>query len=343
MEKRSFNIAEFRFLSKRDRDRPDNEDELDEENEDDEDEDRQLASGYASVYNSMSEDLGGFREIIAPTAFQRSLSEARNGDANIYAYWAHDAAQPIGSTRSKTLSLNSDDKGLAFTLDPERLNTMQSKALQAGDMRMSFGFVVPAGGDSWTPDYSVRTIHDVQLMEVSPVTEPAYSATSAGMRSLADTAEARASMARAKEDRAAAEKLIGEVGPEIVSLPSGSTATFEAGPLTRAAEDKPYGDVKYADPKNGKYPIDTEEHIRAAWNYIHHPNNADEYTAAEAEEIKSNIIAAWKKVIDPKGPPSAEEKSHTDTQTEHSNKYDSSEVRLSLMRKILSSISKTSF
>ena len=37
---------------------------------------------------------------------------------------------------------------------------------------------------------------------------------------------------------------------------------------------KPYGDVKYADPKNGKYPIDTAEHAKAAWAYINMPKNA---------------------------------------------------------------------
>lgn len=66
-----------------------------------------------------------------------------------------------------------------------------------------------------------------------------------------------------------------------------------------------YGDVAFADPTNKKYPIDTEEHIRAAWNYIHHPANADKYTAAEADAIKRRIIAAWKDMIDSAGPPGA--------------------------------------
>jgi hypothetical protein len=64
---------------------------------------------------------------------------------------------------------------------------------------------------------------------------------------------------------------------------------------------KPYGDVEYADPKNGKYPIDTEEHIRAAWNYINKGNAEGDVPA-----IKAKIIAAWKKKIDPAGPPSAQ-------------------------------------
>ena len=63
---------------------------------------------------------------------------------------------------------------------------------------------------------------------------------------------------------------------------------------TKAA--KPYGDVKYADPKNGKYPIDTEEHIRAAWSYINMPKNASQYplNGVSLSEVKDRIRAAMK-------------------------------------------------
>jgi hypothetical protein len=65
-----------------------------------------------------------------------------------------------------------------------------------------------------------------------------------------------------------------------------------------------YGNVPFADPTNKKYPIDTEEHIRAAWNYINKPENAGKYPSGVAE-IKARIVAAWKRVIDKAGPPSA--------------------------------------
>ncbi|MCP9496550.1 MAG: hypothetical protein MSG64_19075 [Pyrinomonadaceae bacterium MAG19_C2-C3] len=44
-----------------------------------------------------------------------------------------------------------------------------------------------------------------------------------------------------------------------------------------------YGDVEFANPVNNKYPIDTPEHIRAAWSYINHKDNAAKY---ETEEVK---------------------------------------------------------
>jgi hypothetical protein len=55
-----------------------------------------------------------------------------------------------------------------------------------------------------------------------------------------------------------------------------------------------YGDVKFADPVNNKYPIDTPEHVRAAWSYINHEDNAAKYDSDEVELIKKRIKAAAK-------------------------------------------------
>jgi Mu-like prophage I protein len=62
-----------------------------------------------------------------------------------------------------------------------------------------------------------------------------------------------------------------------------------------AADKKPYGDVEYADTKDGKYPIDTAEHTRAAWSYINMPKNQKGYSPTELAAIKSKIKAAAKK------------------------------------------------
>lgn len=63
------------------------------------------------------------------------------------------------------------------------------------------------------------------------------------------------------------------------------------------ADKKPYGDVTYADPKNGKYPIDTEEHARAAWSYINQDKNASQYpmNGVTLAEVKTRIKTACKK------------------------------------------------
>jgi hypothetical protein len=55
-----------------------------------------------------------------------------------------------------------------------------------------------------------------------------------------------------------------------------------------------YGDTRFADPTNKKYPIDTPGRIKAAWAYIHQPSNAAKYSAAERRTIQSRIRKAAK-------------------------------------------------
>jgi hypothetical protein len=57
-----------------------------------------------------------------------------------------------------------------------------------------------------------------------------------------------------------------------------------------------YGDVEFADPVNHKYPIDTEEHVRAAWSYINHKDNAAKYDKDDLETIRNRIKKAAKKL-----------------------------------------------
>lgn len=59
--------------------------------------------------------------------------------------------------------------------------------------------------------------------------------------------------------------------------------------------EREYGDVQFADPTNNKYPIDSAEHVRAAWSYINHKDNAAKYEADEVETIKNRIKRAAKK------------------------------------------------
>jgi hypothetical protein len=56
-----------------------------------------------------------------------------------------------------------------------------------------------------------------------------------------------------------------------------------------------YGDVEFADPTNHKYPIDDAEHVRAAWSYINHKDNAAKYDRDEVKAIKERIKRAAKK------------------------------------------------
>jgi len=63
----------------------------------------------------------------------------------------------------------------------------------------------------------------------------------------------------------------------------------------QSQDSKPYGEVEYADPVNGKYPIDTEEHVRKAWSFINQEKSAAEYSEAELAKVKDCIKAACEK------------------------------------------------
>ena len=140
-------------------------------------------SGYAAVFNSDSEPLP-FIERIAPGAFAKSL-KSRN---NIRMYMNHDSSMLLGTTRSKTVRLAEDSKGLFVDADLPDTSVGRdlSVLMQRGDVdSMSFGFTVPQGGDRWSDDGSRRELRQIRLFEVSVVTGfPAYAATSASVRSL---------------------------------------------------------------------------------------------------------------------------------------------------------------
>lgn len=150
--------------------------------------------GYAAVFNSRSEDLGGFRETILPGAFTRSLNAAANGSADIRMFWNHDTNRVLASTKAKTLRLSQDDRGLIAeaTLPGTSDGRDMAELIRRGDVRtMSFGFTVPqkasdgGRGDEWSADRKDRTLREVRLAEVSPITAwAAYEATSTSVRHL---------------------------------------------------------------------------------------------------------------------------------------------------------------
>lgn len=139
--------------------------------------------GYAARFNSPSEPIGGkFVEYIAPGAFTRSI-KTRGYDVKLL--WNHDTSQVLGSTRSGTLTLVEDANGLLAraTLPDTQAGRDAATLIKRGDVAgMSFGFQVPAGGDSWNAEGNVRTLNNIKLHEVSITPFPAYPATTASVR-----------------------------------------------------------------------------------------------------------------------------------------------------------------
>lgn len=148
--------------------------------------------GYSAVFNVLSDDLGGFRERLAPTVFDRTLSE--RGDS-IKAFHNHDTNIVIGSTRKGTLELHTDDVGLAHRIVPPNNEWGRPvvDAIERGDIEgMSFGFALGRpDAETWSEaeDGShIRDVDEAKLYEVSTVSGwPAYPQTSVGVRALADS------------------------------------------------------------------------------------------------------------------------------------------------------------
>lgn len=143
-------------------------------------------SGYAALFNTQSEDLGGYREIIAPGAFTECLGD------DVRCLFNHDANVVLGRTKSGTLKLEQDDKGLRFTCILPDTDAARSVAesMNRGDLdQCSFAFTVAKGGSVWSEenDTPIRTVVRCSgLFDVSVVTYPAYTETSASIRSAAD-------------------------------------------------------------------------------------------------------------------------------------------------------------
>jgi uncharacterized protein len=151
-----------------------------------EDTDGMHLEGYAALFNSRSENLGGFTETIRPGAFRASL-KSRN---DVKLLWNHDSGAVMGSTRAGTLQLTEDERGLkvSATLPDTTYGRDARELVRRGDVTgFSFGFSMPArGGDEWNSEGTERVLKSVRLHEVSLVAFPAYPETNgtATMRGL---------------------------------------------------------------------------------------------------------------------------------------------------------------
>lgn len=139
-------------------------------------------TGYAAVFNSLSEDLGGFREKIEPGAFRKTI----NAD-DIRALWNHDDNYVLARNISGSLLLSEDQRGLKFDIIPPDAQWARDLmvSIERGDIdQMSFGFRTIS--DKWETINSeeIRTLIEVKLFDVSPVTFPAYPDTEVGLRGL---------------------------------------------------------------------------------------------------------------------------------------------------------------
>lgn len=139
--------------------------------------------GYAIVFNVLSLDLGGFRERILPEAVDRTI---RDG-VDVRAYFDHDSSKVLGRRSAGTLTMRKDGYGLRVEIDPPDTTVAKDliASIRRGDITgMSFRF--RTFEDDWHMEDAmpVRDVTDMEIGEVSIVSEPAYPQTDAAVRSL---------------------------------------------------------------------------------------------------------------------------------------------------------------
>ncbi|OWT52672.1 HK97 family phage prohead protease [Bacillus sp. K2I17] len=137
-------------------------------------------TGYAAVFNSKTTIGGWFDEVIEPGAFARSLSE--NGD--IRALFNHNWDNVLGRTKSGTLRLEEDEKGLKFEIELPNTSVGRdlAESMSRGDINQcSFGFWITEENWDYSVEPALRTIKEVELYEISVVSIPAYDDTEASL------------------------------------------------------------------------------------------------------------------------------------------------------------------
>ena len=134
--------------------------------------DNQVVVGYASVFNSLSNDLGGFKELISPDAF------AGRTEDDVRFLLNHDANYVFGRTTSGTMNLTIDEVGLRYEVEMPDTQAARdlTVTMKRGDINQS-SFAFSVEDDSWAEvdGEVIRTIHKVKrLYDASVVTYPAY-------------------------------------------------------------------------------------------------------------------------------------------------------------------------
>ena len=154
-----------------------------------------IIEGYAALYNSET-DLGVFRESISPGAFDDVLND------DVRALINHDPSLILGRTSAGTLELSTDEYGLKYRvkLGEQQYAKDLYTSIKRGDIsQSSFAFTIK--DQSWSEDRSTRKVEKVaKLLDVSPVTYPAYKSATVAARKEEEPKEIRTAEVKTSDD-----------------------------------------------------------------------------------------------------------------------------------------------
>lgn len=139
-------------------------------------------AGYAAVFDTPTELWPGFREVVKPGAFSKTIQEA-----DVRALFNHDPNLVLGRNKAGTLRLWEDTRGLAYEIDPpnNELGRGLMESLRRRDISQSsfrFWVIKERRTEDNVAGITTRELLEVALQDVSPVTFPAYEETQAMLR-----------------------------------------------------------------------------------------------------------------------------------------------------------------
>lgn len=141
-------------------------------------------TGYIALFDEPSSPALGFTEIIKRGAFSKSIAATQQGTWEVKAYQDHNPSLFLGTTKTGTLTLQEDERGLKaqVQLNPDVTYAADLAANLKRDgasFGASFGFSIPAKGDQWSADGTTRELLNCRLVECSILTgmQPAYPST----------------------------------------------------------------------------------------------------------------------------------------------------------------------
>lgn len=197
--------------------------------------------GYAAKFNTLSQNLGGFVERIAPGFFDKS---AGDGWPGMMARYNHELL--LGTTAAESLRLMIDGTGLDYEVDllDDADSQRVLKLVSRGDVSQS-SFAFYTYEDEWTmteQNFPLRTLISGRGVDVAPVDQPAYLDTSTGLRSLA---EARGMDVAEVQELARSNDLakILTVAPVVIDLGAPSTADERSTDSTDSGQDDLHPDA----------------------------------------------------------------------------------------------------
>jgi uncharacterized protein len=220
-------------------------------------------AGYAAVFDSPSEDMGGWIEVIKRGAFKKALRA--NPDVRLL---INHEGLPLARTKNGTLRLKEDTKGLRFEADLDDTQDARDLVakLERGDVdEMSFRFRLSLEGREWFfPDGEdeppQRIINEFdEIFEVSIVTFAAYPATEVGVRSVVagePIADSDGTLNRDLFDAVCARVHNGDLDAsradrrelELAAERLSTVTPWQRERALRASGDEPEGDGAAADP-----------------------------------------------------------------------------------------------